>query len=587
MRLFVRLVLQGSLMCGAAFIGCDNAVEESATESSATSSTAAGQETEAERCRKKLAGAIRRLDPENFDTLSRRDRAVNGLNAWLTSCAADDVEALKVSDATLQMLDPDARRQVTAGRYTSSDAFTIRDALLMRKLSDALSRQVDLTLPADQRSEASRTAGMFQWVVRNVSLMPDDEQRVPVGMFEILLTGRGTAEDRAWLFAELLRQRQIDAVVLHPSAAPTSDDPTDIVESAAWLIAVMIDDAVLLFDAVSGTALSPADGSTTDEVVFQPAGLEALSSSARWHEPDVLIVAQSSAFAPRMLVLQEQLAAEDSAILYEELTGGTSAIRPLIERISSRGDGAFAAARISVWSHPDSRAAAAASLSEDQQAAYTDLMRPFEAPFERDTASSGGNPEEFSSIPEQISDEERKQMLEMRLMEEFERTAGSSEDMFGKPSGRLKKTRTRQISGSNDLDLIQQLQQIRIASTQEQILIRVPEQVRQAYGYPEIMPIPFPPRIREVNQSATADTLYWTAMLQLSRNEDGAAVTTLGNYLRSYPDGKWHYPALINQALANLRLDRFDAAISALKEADQPDNPERARAKVLLKRLSQ
>ncbi|MEZ6059419.1 MAG: hypothetical protein R3C19_03555 [Planctomycetaceae bacterium] len=583
----VHRVLPSLLFVSMLFVGCDGATEESPSESAATAS-AAGQETEAEKCRKKLSSAIRRLQPENFDTLTRRDRAVNGLNAWLASCTADEVSAMTVGEKTLAMLDPDSRRQVTAGRYTPSDAVYVRDALLLRTLSDALTEQIDVTLPSDSRTEAARVAGIFQWLAGNVSLIAADEKRVPLGLFDVLLTGRGTAEDRAWIFAELLRQRQIDAAILRPSGDPASQDPADVVESADWLIAAMIDDSVLLFDAATGTAVPSVDSDGIDAILQTPAGLERLVDSERWKNLQVQIVAQTSAFAPRMLVLQEHLAAEDSAILFEELTGGTSEIRPLVERISGRGEGFFTADQISIWQYPDERSAASGSLTEDQLAEYTDLMRPFEAPFERDTETSVQSGEELTSIPEQLSDDEKKELMEARLIEEFERTlpSRSTEERFGKPSGRLKQTRILQISGSNDLDLIQQLQQIRIASTQEQLLVRVPDEARrQGYAGPEIIQIPFPPMIREVNQSATGDTLYWTAIVQINRHEDSAAATTLSNYLRSYPDGKWRFPAQMNQAMTQLRMGHTDAAVESLRVADDPENPEQSRVKLLLKRL--
>ena len=126
-------------------------------------------------------------------------------------------------------------------------------------------------------------------------------------------------------------QRQLDAVVLK-AASPGDTSSPDLSKAANLLIGVVADNQLLLFDPLRGTAV-PRTGDDAP-VTTDPAGLEAISDDDRWKSGTALVVCHPSAFSPRMLVLQERLEANDSAVLYEELVGGTSEIRPLLDRVS-------------------------------------------------------------------------------------------------------------------------------------------------------------------------------------------------------------------------------------------------------------
>ncbi len=412
--------------------------------------------------------------------------------------------------------------------------------------------------------------------MRNISLQPSNEQRVPLGLFDVMMTGRGTVEDRAWVFAEALRQQQIDAVVVTTDSEPTAGGRLD---SARWIMAVILEEGGLLFDVVSG--LPVTDGETHDLQNPKPARLLTLKGHERWKDSSVLLVAQTATFAPRMLLLQEQLAASDAAVLYEELTGGVSEILPLVDRIVAASSDLWTNDRISIWEHPEQRMIASVSLSEAEQQQYSRLMRPFNAPFER-TEYTAESIEEMTTVPEALPPEERRRLVQERLMKNFARMMESSEDMFGKPSKRLLKGRIQQISGSIDTGVIQQLQQIRIASMRDVLRVRVPDEVQKEYGFPAVVAFPFPALIREVNQSSMGDAMYWTAMCQFDRREVGAAITTLVNYRRQYPEGRWRFPSLTSQALALLVQERHEDARKILEIADVEENPERVRVKAIL-----
>ncbi|MEZ6126424.1 MAG: hypothetical protein R3C49_25150 [Planctomycetaceae bacterium] len=422
---------------------------------------------------------------------------------------------------------------------------------------------------------------LFDWVIQTVALLPADVRRPPMGLFEVMLSGRGTANDRAWVFAEALRQEQLDGVIIATKAEPAEDGNSQ--DLAPWLFAALTSDGVLLFDMTIGLPVT-ADGKA--DLLKPTAGdLAVLKDHERWKDSTVQPIAQAAAFAPRMMILQDQLAADDAAVLFEELTGGVSRIRPIVDRILDAGKGFWTRDDISVWPYPEQQVVASSALSEQQQQELANLLRPFDAPFERpvlDPPSAG----ELTSVPEELGAEERQQLAQNRIIQQFERMNQSSEAMFGKPSRRLLKARIEQLLGHTDTGVIQQLQQIRIAGMQEFIRIAIPQQLQESQGYPPVINIPLPAFIREVNESSTGNSLYWTGLCQLDRGEAGAAITTLRNYRRNYPEGRWRFAAMFVEGMASLREGRRDAAIEALKEADSEGNPERRRAQVMLKSLS-
>ena len=534
-------------------------------------------ETVGEKCRKKLSAAIRRFEPEGFALQANPEKTVSGLNSWIKSCGAVEMRELKLDDAALQMLDANAQRFASAGIYTASDAAYIRDCWVLRDLTRSIVERTSGSGDGDPIE--AQIIAIFDWIVRNISLQTPDEQHVTLGLFDVMLTGRGTAQDRAWVFAEALRQQKIDAVIVQTDSEPMAGGRLD---SAEWIMAVIVDDRCLLFDVISG--LPVIAGDTHDLQHPKPATLQTLEAHERWKNSSVSLVAQTAAFAPRMLLLQEQLSATDTAILYEELTGGVSEILPLVDRIADAGGEVWSKEDMSIWSYPEQQTTASLSRTEAEQKQYSALMRPFNAPFER-TEYAAESTEEMTTVPEALPPEERRRLVQERLMKNFAKMMESSEDMFGKPSKRLLKGRIQQIMGSIGTGVIQQLQQIRIASMQDTLRVQVPDEVQKEFGFPPVVAFPFPELIREVNQSSMGDAMYWTAICQLDRQEAGAAITTLVNYRRQYPDGRWKYASLSNHALALLAQERHADARKILEEADVEDNPERVRVRALLQAI--
>jgi hypothetical protein len=536
-------------------------------------SDAAVEATEAaDDCRDRLNAAIQRVSPESLATQTRRDSVVNAVNSWMASCAESEVRKISISEGNAALLSEDAQRTARATRFSDNDVLYLRDCLLLKGLSESIWKQGNST--GDQgQAERARVTRLFRHIIRNLSLMPASESRIPVGMYEALLTGRGTVDDRIWAFAEALRQRQVDALVL--KAATPGASSGAIPEMADWLILVVSGNETLLFDPVRGTAV-PKDGDTS-AIVTNPAGLDAIQGLDRWKSAEVFVVGHPSAFAPRMLVLQQRLEAADAAVLYEELKGGTSEIRPLLERVVSVTGSIWQADRIRIWPVIEQRVTAAAALTEDQLKAYTELMRPLDSPFERESIDVSKLLTDPNIDESKLSQEEKDAMKAEAIAKLMER----SDALFGRPSRRLLQARVSQISGNFELGMIQELQQIRIACLQEVVELEFRDEGKEAVGR-----IRLPESILSVQKSAVGDTLYWTGMSQVSRGDTGTAVQTLRNYRRQYPDEKMKYPSLLLEAELLLELGDTAGAAEVVKECAVEDNPELVRQAWLLSRMA-
>jgi hypothetical protein len=561
---WVVVFLTQCLICGA-LAGCNR----SSAPIIDTSNKA--KENAADECRRKLNSVIGRTQPESMATQTRKESIAGGLNSWMSACVSEEERRLTLSEANAAMLTGSVQRAASQGRFTESDVNYIRDCLLLGQLTESLWEQSDEQSGGRVSSDLDRVQRLFQHIITNVSPLKVNETRLPLGLYDIMLTGRGSVDERIWILAEALRQRQIDSVLLKASTPGDLMAPR-LVDAADLLLLVIVGDKALLFDPVRGTAV-PKDEETSI-VVLDPAEVTLIAETERWKSATPFVVANPSAFAPRMFLLQQRMEAQDAVTMYEELAGGTSEIRPLVQRLSAVLGPIWPAEAFKVWDMPEQQIAAAAALNEQQKEEYTLLMRPLDSPFERESINVGDALDDPAINQEELSDEQRLQRRIMALEERWSRVSASSDELFGKPSKRLLLQRVSQISGSRDVEMIQDLQQIRQASMQTMIEVEVPVDGKRVSR----TAIPLPEMIQEVQQSALSDTLYWTSMLQLSRNDVGAAISTLRNYRLQYPDGSKVFPSMMNEAHVLIAHGNTADAIAVLKLADVEQNPEQVRA---------
>ena len=138
------------------------------------------------------------------------------------------------------------------GLFTLNDMIGLQESIWLRDIAkNARGNQLD---------DLSIAESLFDWTVRNIQLVEDPPADAPAGQnsaTEILLLGRGTAHERAWIFLLLLRQQGLDGVML---AIPGRDGPGEEAPPRDWLTALVADNDLYLFDSWLGMPLPGPPG---------------------------------------------------------------------------------------------------------------------------------------------------------------------------------------------------------------------------------------------------------------------------------------------------------------------------------------
>ena len=121
-------------------------------------------------------------------------------------------ESLSASPASAYSL-----KNLDTGLFTLNDMIGLQESIWLRDIAkNARGNQLD---------DLSIAESLFDWTVRNIQLVEDPPAGTPASQnsaTEILLLGRGTTRERAWIFLLLLRQQGLDGVML---AIPGRDGP--------------------------------------------------------------------------------------------------------------------------------------------------------------------------------------------------------------------------------------------------------------------------------------------------------------------------------------------------------------------------
>jgi hypothetical protein len=142
---------------------------------------------------------------------------------------------------------------LSARAFLPEDGRTIQEAIWLRDISKwSHGKGFD---------DISRATALFDWTVRNIQLQADDaaEAHRP---WQTLLYGRGTAEQRAWVFALLARQRGLDVVMLAISPTQPADTKSVSKSDSAkfWLPALLSEGQLYLFDSQLGLPIPGPGG---------------------------------------------------------------------------------------------------------------------------------------------------------------------------------------------------------------------------------------------------------------------------------------------------------------------------------------
>ncbi len=357
-----------------------------------TDKTDATVEQEAEsRTLRNLENAIANLQPDKLGIASAPEQAIAVLNEWARGAklAAEKTGAgwePTRPHTLLNSLPNEWLEQVNLAQYVERDAAFLRDCLWANRASKFGA--------GDAKSDLDIVLNLFEYVARNVELIPAGRRNVPLGPFDVMVLGRGTAQERAWVFAELLRQRSIDSVILTSRRASR-----DEVDEDQLLVGVLFEKDILLFDPALGIPL-PADVAapksalprlpmTLRQATRDPELLAAVASdsggrfsltSAMLEAAQVQLICHTEQLSARMRHLQEGLAGEQSAVVSDPLEDLEN--QPgLWSRVARHPAATWSAEDVAIWSFPEAIRKGAAHHTDEQRQELAKISRSLAAPL--------------------------------------------------------------------------------------------------------------------------------------------------------------------------------------------------------------
>jgi hypothetical protein len=158
----------------------------------------------------------RQLLSSGADMLNNLDHFVEGGSDFRETSTEEAVkQTVRRLNEGLALLAADGKQKV---ELTPDDGKILRETVWLR---DAARFAV-----GDATDALERARRLFDWTVRNIQLVPDDasaDERLPLLPWHVLIYGRGTALDRAWVFQLLARQQGLDVALLVPGVVSEAD----------------------------------------------------------------------------------------------------------------------------------------------------------------------------------------------------------------------------------------------------------------------------------------------------------------------------------------------------------------------------
>lgn len=411
----------------------------------------------------------------------------------------------------------------------ATDVTSLRD---QRWLAD-----VAASARGDAVEDLDIAVNLFRWTVRSLALVSDPPmlatETAPGSRWflpgEILLSGRASSAQRAWIFLELLRHAGLDGVML-----ATGDPARGGVRP--WIPALLSRGEIWLFEPTYGVPIPGPDGTgvaTARQAAADPAILKRLSVADRSYPVQaadiaglsVLVAADPWNLSRRMRAVEEQLVGARSMEL--ALDAAAVARRGL----ECLGSGEPAAGehdrvgRTGLWEFPWEVLVRRQSDAARVQAA---VARDLAVMAVQVTQATGGDA-----------------------------VGGRRATRVVRP---LYAARIREFRG--DLDGPQGAKASYLAARPGRqaiadLLKTVPPE--QADG------------VKRLFEQMKEDATYWLGILTLAEGQNATAVDYLGRMtLEAAPDSRWTDAARVNLAQALAALGRTDEAVTLLREDASP-----------------
>ncbi|MFQ5733288.1 MAG: hypothetical protein ACE5KM_15205 [Planctomycetaceae bacterium] len=356
-----------------------------------TPSDVNGAQKKKEDCDTILRSALDMADPTKLGVTTGIDSVANRLNDWRRDCPNDGPPRNALGPdgrRLLQKLLPKAELEKRDDAlFQTRDVRHLRNSLVFARIVNNIPHGQDLDQAVD----------LFYFVVRSMALVEDKADGLPIPVFRALLFGRGTARDRAWLFAALLRQLKIAAVVLSPQGGTGKVGET---KPKPFLVGVLLDEKgelkVYLFDTRLGLPVpAPVDDfsealprkpATLKQFVEDPSIAASLSTEdfryalrgEDLRRPRVGLVGHRSLFSPQMRRLFYTVGGAYKTVPYVELDGDEG----LTAAVAEFGKGRWTRRDIEIWPYPEQTFQRFEAMSQERRSELTELERPFQVPIE-------------------------------------------------------------------------------------------------------------------------------------------------------------------------------------------------------------
>ena len=342
------------------------------------------------------------LQPDEFEINVPRDLPTSEFNEWgdelLAEMLEPEVDEKQLSESLAELLPVDVVERTLRSKFVLRDANHVRDCLWAREVVDSITKS--------SGSELDAVVDIFYFVINTVHVVPAADS-LPFGPFETAFYGFGSAEDRAWMFATLLRQRRIPTVVFVANeffgdaekSGSTGDDAPSI-GPKNLMVGALLNDTVYLFDAGLGLPIVSPDASDGSALVRRPATLQQAIA-----KPSVLadmgagesspyaitlqqlkelqpqVVGDSSVWSRRMEGLRNGQPVDVKAIIFESLVS-SGPFEGIVDLVSNCVLKVLPDIRVGVWLYPERQREARESVSKDkeQSARLASLNETFKVP---------------------------------------------------------------------------------------------------------------------------------------------------------------------------------------------------------------
>lgn len=330
------------------------------------------------------------LLPDEFEINVPRDLPTSDINEWgdemLDEMVDPEVDETVLAESLSKLLPAEVVERVLRPKFVLRDANHIRDSLWAREVTESVTKHSD--------SDLDSVVDLFYFVVNTIRMVPADDS-LPFGPFESALYGLGSAEDRAWAFATLLRQRRIPTFVF-AGQPPGDADP----HSKNLIVGTLLNDTVYLFDAGLGLPIASPDESGTAALVRQPATLTQVLGDAsvlvnmgadktspyrisleQFNTLQPQIVGDSSVWSRRMEGLRNGQPVEVKTLIFESLVT-CGPFQGQVEMVSEHLSKILPDSKVGVWLYPEQQREARELVDDDQKqsALLASLRDTFKVP---------------------------------------------------------------------------------------------------------------------------------------------------------------------------------------------------------------